>query len=753
MTRWTSKTKFTILFFFPMWNSKGTKNTAPIDANGQKWLIVMDREGNPIAVLWSEDWLVTQNFLTKFRDGFKDYNTTDNWTEVSKGTNDIIQTDGNAGGSSYLVISKSSLNADTETIIETKKEFDMPMELSIGLSISQRTLAQDTHIEFVDTATPDSAVEDITISAIQQATTILTVTTSAPHGLVPWKRIGIKGCPDSRLNYPSLVIASIPAPNQFTVTAWPAGNIASITAWPYNTAGMKVYFRPAMNYAINGISQAFESASATTSSLYVKSEGGDAFPSGTIAGNHGVTVWSTAPVQLLNLQDTYAFTSSTEYRMAIQADRIQVTDSALDSTAEASARLTRTQTIPDPSKKYKFRIRVKNQDSLPIPVAQIVSINKTSNTVSRITFDRDISSILVAGATGTLITLYGVRDQTANVFPNITTPTTVTTIVNSTTIDITHGTAGSGATSYGGFISVSNGGQSIQGVIAQVIQSATLTGGLLTLVGSATWAGASIGDYVDLVSIRNIVNGTALGVDGSWKIRNLATTTMILEPVGSTVAPADFVLTNAGGAVIKRTDVRIPFVRIFDYERQRVEVLQRPSGDAMGGVPVSIKSIPTVTSNVQGANSQGSTTLTNPILHESRTTNRAVTADASMSRPIVDKYGRQVVTPNIRDLVIQEAMVTISTTTETTISPAVASVFKDIHGLLITNTSATGTRVDIRDTTAGTVRASFMAEAGKSIVLFFDQPLKQSAVNTNWTAQLGTAVTDVRITALVTQNI
>lgn len=733
--------------------SKWTKNIAPIDVNGQKGMMAMDREGNPVSILGSEDWLVTQNFLQKFRDGFRDYNTTDNWTEVSKWTNDIIQTDWNAGWSSYLVISKSSLYQDTETIIETKKEFDMPIELSIGLSISQRTLAQDTHIEFVDTDTPEAEIQDITISAIQQATTILTVTTSTPHGLVPWKRIGIEGCPDSRLNYPSVVVATIPTPSQFTVVAWPAGNITSITAWPYNTVGMKVYFRPTMNYATNGISLAFENATATNGSIFIKSEGGDSFPSGTIAGNHTITTGSTAPVQLLNLQDTFAFTSTTEYRMAIQGDRVQVTDSALDSTAEASARITRTQTIPDPSKKYKFRIRVKNQDSLPIPVAQIVSINKTSNTVSRIVLDRDISSILVAGATGSYINLYGVRDQTASFFPNITTPVAITTIVNSNTIDVAHGTLGSGATSYGWFISIANGNQAIQGVLTQVIQSATLASGLLTLVGSATWAGASIGDYVNLVSVRNIVNGNALGIDGSWKIRNIATTTMILEPVGSTVAPADFVLTNAGGAVIKRTDVRIPFIRIFDYARQRVEVLQRPSGDAMGGVPVSIKSIPTVTSNVQGANAQGSTTLTNPIMYESRTTNRAVTPDASMTRPITDKYGRQIVALNVRDLVVQEAMVTITLTTETTISPAVASVFKDIHGLIITNTSATATRVDIRDTTAGTVRASFMAEAGKTSTYFLDQPLKQSAVNTNWTAQLGTAVTDVRITAIITQNI
>lgn len=732
-----------------MWNSKGTPNIAPIDSNGQKWLIVMDREGNPVAVLWSEDGLVTQNFLTKFRDGFKDYNTTDNWTEVSKGTNDIIQTDGNAGGSSYLVISKSSLNTDTETVIETKKEFDMPIEISIGLSISQRTLAQDTHIEFVDTDTPDSAVEDITISAIQQATTVLTVTTSAPHGLVPWKSIGIKGCPDSRLNYPSIVVASIPAPNQFTVTAWPAGNITSITAWPYNTAGMKVYFRPSMNYAINGISQAFESASATTSSLYVKSEGGDAFPSGTIAGNHGVTVWSTAPVQLLNLQDTYAFTSSTEYRMAIQADRIQVTDSALDSTAEASARITRTQTIPDPSKKYKFRIRVKNQDSLPIPVAKIVSINKTSNTTSRITLDRDISSILVAGATGTVITLYGVRDQTANVFPNITTPTTVTTIVNSTTIDITHGTAGSGTTSYGGFISISQGGQSIQGVIAQVIQSATLTGGLLTLVGSATWAGASIGDYVDLVSVRNITNGNALGLDGSWKIRNLATTTMILEPVGSTVAPADFALANAGGAVIKRTDVRIPFVRIFDYERQRVEVLQRPSGDAMGGVPVSIKSIPTVTSSVNWAVAVDSA-MGNPVAIGGRASNANI-AGMSATGDLVAQLMTMIGVSIQRPYSLPEAdwtnSLTLTTTADTALQSAGgAGIKKYITAIQLQNTNAVATTLIIKDGTTAKWTVSLPASMTLPIDIEFPTPI-QTTANSALNVACGTTGANVLVNA------
>jgi hypothetical protein len=56
--------------------------------------------------------------------------------------------------------------------------------------------------------------------------------------------------------------------------------------------------------------------------------------------------------------------------------------------------------------------------------------------------------------------------------------------------------------------------------------------------------------------------------------------------MGSTVLPPAFTSTNCGGGVIRRTDVRISFVRTFDYDRQRVEVLNRPTGDLSAAVPV-----------------------------------------------------------------------------------------------------------------------------------------------------------------------
>lgn len=521
-----------------------------------------------------------QNISTKFRDSFEKYepNSGGIWREISKATGDIIQVDGNAASSSYLVISKDPLTDAQETIIESIPTFDMPMEMSFGLHMSQRTLGQEFFVEIVDTDEPMAPSTDINILNIQQTTTTLTVNTPTPHGLVPGKRIGIKNVPDSRFNYPALVVASIPSPTQFTATAGPGGTIASVTAGPYSTAGMKVYYRPAMNYSKNGVNYVFENAATTNASLYTRGSAGDTLPSGIILGNQSGSVGTTASVQLVgSVANTYAFTATTEFRLVIQGDRIQWFGSAVDSGAEPAQYGLRTQVIPDTTKTYKLRLRFRNTDSFPIVDAQIVSIVKTSATTSRVTLDRNINTVMTAGLTQ--INLYGVRDRTANVYPNITTPVTVTAIPSNNQIDITHGTV-SGTVSYGGFISIANGGTIIPGVSPQTIQSVSITNGLLTFVGDATWTGMLIGDYVNTVGIRNIVNGSSLNLDGTYRIANINTTSLILEPIGGTTIPTTLVSTNCGGGIIKRTDARMSFIRVFDYERERVEMLTRPAGDS-----------------------------------------------------------------------------------------------------------------------------------------------------------------------------
>jgi hypothetical protein len=80
-----------------------------------------------------------------------------------------------------------------------------------------------------------------------------------------------------------------------------------------------------------------------------------------------------------------------------------------------------------------------------------------------------------------------------------------------------------------------------------------------------------------------------------------------------------------------------------------------------------------------------------------------------------DKYGRQVsILGTIRDLVGTQTTTISASTSETTIATAVASTFLDLVLLVVSNTSAsTNTRIDFRDTTAGSVLFSLQSNGGQ----------------------------------------
>jgi hypothetical protein len=154
-------------------------------------------------------------------------------------------------------------------------------------------------------------------------------------------------------------------------------------------------------------------------------------------------------------------------------------------------------------------------------------------------------------------------------------------------------------TSYGGYVAKVQGGNlmSALGAVAQVAQNATLSTlsdgtRQLVLTGNAAWAAPAIiqGDVLELVGCRNNTTGATLGIDGPWKVATSATTalTLVLPYAGSMTLPADFAVTDCGGALIKRTELRLSYVRLFDYERERVEILTRPTTDVQGSVPVQV---------------------------------------------------------------------------------------------------------------------------------------------------------------------
>jgi len=162
-----------------------------------------------------------------------------------------------------------------------------------------------------------------------------------------------------------------------------------------------------------------------------------------------------------------------------------------------------------------------------------------------------------------------------------------------------------------------------------------------------------------------------------------------------------------------------------------------------------------VTLEVVGDVAQGVTVGGNPVLQgaEARTTNPTAVTDGQAVRLQADDQGRLVTAPFApRDLVVQGRTV-FTTTTEATVLAAAAATFHDLMLAILTNESATKVRVDIRDSTAGTIRFSVeLAADGGGAAIPFPATLPQAAVNTPWTAQLSAAVTSVYVTLVAVKR-
>lgn len=140
---------------------------------------------------------------------------------------------------------------------------------------------------------------------------------------------------------------------------------------------------------------------------------------------------------------------------------------------------------------------------------------------------------------------------------------------------------------------------------------------------------------------------------------------------------------------------------------------------------------------------------------QARTTNPTAVASADRVNAIFDKTGKQIVVGAIRELKgVQQTTIT-SSTTEATVVTAVASTFLDVYGVIVTNTSATVTKVSFKDATSGTVRfvLEIPATETRGFMLAVDSAIPQATVNNNWTATCGTSVASVEITMLYVQNI
>ena len=164
----------------------------------------------------------------------------------------------------------------------------------------------------------------------------------------------------------------------------------------------------------------------------------------------------------------------------------------------------------------------------------------------------------------------------------------------------------------------------------------------------------------------------------------------------------------------------------------------------INGAPIGASAI-----EVQGTAAHDAPVVGNPLLGggEARTTLPTAVADGDAVRTQHDDLGRVITAKSPRDLIVVNRIV-LTNTTETTLLAAVAATFLDITLLVMTNESANKVRVEIRDSTGGTIRFSpFLAMEGGGAVIPCDPAHPQAAVNNNWTAKLSTNAT-VTVTAM-----
>ncbi len=130
-------------------------------------------------------------------------------------------------------------------------------------------------------------------------------------------------------------------------------------------------------------------------------------------------------------------------------------------------------------------------------------------------------------------------------------------------------------------------------------------------------------------------------------------------------------------------------------------------------------------------------------------------ATGDYGSPSIDTSGILITAGAPRALKGRQVTTITSSTSETTIVTAVASTFLDMYGLILTNTSATVTKVSIRDATAGGTISVFEVPATETrgFMLPLDSAVPQAAVNNNWTAQCGTSVAALEVTVLYVKRV
>ena len=547
--------------------------------------------------------------------------------------------------------------------------------------------------------------------------------------------IHISGLTDTRLNYPNACIKFISADRK-TITFGFSDELAlpslAVPAISPAAGTAKVNFYNNMGGAHDGFGYRLTGTTATSATLVSLFGNGDAQVSGTLLGDHRVTIGSTAPVYSVGVNGQYEIKATNRFRLESRPTECAFLDRAVDGTTGWNIRASRTAVKPSQNADLRARFRLYQPLNMTRPVAKISSISKAGSTTWTVTTNEAHGL-----TTGNYVTIKGNRDQTN--FAAFATPAVITvTGANTFTVVGTTGTA----TGYGGSVILCNGGADQPGIIGQAVQSIAVdANGWVTLVGNTTWSGMSIGDYINLHGCSNNTDGANLGYDGAWEVASLSTTTLIVKPIydifATRVSPAatTLVTTNCSGSIILRTTLRSHDMLLDQWSENRVMIDGAGTIRNDKALPVNVLTMPsttvTLTSTTVSGNTAADAAAPNPVGVGGRSANvnpTAMSATGDLNHALMTMIGALVNKPYSIPETDWNYTGTLTTTTQTAMQAAAgAGIKRYMTSIMYQNTNATATVITVQS--ASTTRFQFSAAASMAnpVQLTFPVPIQTVA--------------------------
>ncbi|MEJ1158010.1 hypothetical protein [Prosthecomicrobium sp. N25] len=149
----------------------------PTESNtvtGQRMVVLDDGRNVPVVALDGTvglpgydadfDKLVVGTTRDKFRDEFFSFDTVSVWELVQTGSGMTIAPQGASFGSRYLAVATGT-DANSETIILSRRSFRMPFKLGFGLTMSQRIANQEVVVELVSVNAAGQVETDATFAS------------------------------------------------------------------------------------------------------------------------------------------------------------------------------------------------------------------------------------------------------------------------------------------------------------------------------------------------------------------------------------------------------------------------------------------------------------------------------------------------------------------------------------------------------------------------------------------------------------